>query len=94
MKNTHNKSNQMSFRISDTGEMIFEVESDESCYNLQDVARYVYKKFQGKKDVPNEEIWEYLSEHPIFPVLNYKNKIKDVLKNEFGVKTSRNTMSF
>ena len=94
MKNTNNKSNQMSFRISDAGEMIYEVEADESCYNLQDAARYVYKKFQGRMDVPNDEVWDYLSEHPVFPVLKYKNKIKNVLKNEFGVKTSRSTMSF
>lgn len=94
MKNTHNNENQMQLSFNDKGEIVCEVETDESCYNLRDAALYVQKQFQGRKDVPNDEVWEYLSEHPIFQTLNYKNKIKDVLKKDFGVKTSPSTMSF
>lgn len=94
MKNTHNDENQMEFTIGTNGEMLYGAHVDQSCYNLRDAARYVQNHFAGEKNVSNEEVWRYLGEHPIFPTLNYKNKIKDILKNDFGVKTSRSTMTF
>ena len=44
--------------------------------------------------VPNDEVWNYLGEHPVFPTRDYKNKIKDVLKRDFDMKASRSSMSF
>ena len=94
MKNTHNNEAQMSFTIDENSELVMGTEVDESCYNLRDAAKYVLDHFIDKQNVPNEEVWMYLGEHPVFPTRDYKNKIKDVLKKDFGVKISRSTMSF
>ena len=94
MKNTHNNENQMQLSFNEKGEIVYSVPSDESCYNLRDAALYVQRHFAGKKDVPNDEVWIYLGEHPVFPTRDYKNKIKDVLKKDFGMKASRSSMTF
>jgi hypothetical protein len=94
MKNTHNNQNQLQLIFNDDGEIAMGTVADESCYNLHDAAQYVQEHFAGKADVPNEDVWRYLGEHPVFPTRDYKNKIKDVLKREFGMKPSRSTMTF
>ena len=87
MKNTHNNENQMQLSFNEKGEIVYSVPSD-------DAALYVQRHFAGKKDVPNDEVWIYLGEHPVFPTRDYKNKIKDVLKKDFGMKASRSSMTF
>jgi three-Cys-motif partner protein len=94
LKNTHNNENQLCFNFDDVGEIVYETHEDASCYNLRDAALYVQKHFKGKRDVPNEEVWDYLGQHPVFPTRDYKNKIKDELKREFGMKASRSSMTF
>ena len=94
MKNTHNNEYQMQLSFNMDGEIVCEAPADESCYNLRDAALYVHRHFKGKQNVPNDVVWAYLGEHPIFPTREYKNKIKDVLKREFGMKASRSTMTF
>lgn len=94
MKNTHNNQDQMQFRFTDDGDIVLGTPADESCYNLRDAAKYVQEHFAGRSDVPNDEVWAYLGEHPVFPTRDYKNKIKDVLKSEFGTKTSVSSMTF
>lgn len=94
MKNTHNNQDQMQFRFTDDGDIVLGTPADESCYNLRDAAKYVQEHFAGRSDVPNDEVWAYLGEHPVFPTRDYKNKIKDVLKREFGTKTSVSSMTF
>jgi three-Cys-motif partner protein len=94
MKNTHNNQDQMQFRFTDDGDIVLGTPADESCYNLRDAAKYVQEHFAGKSDVPNDEVWAYLGEHPVFPTRDYKNKIKDVLKREYGTKTSVSSMTF
>ena len=94
MKNTHNNENQLQLNFNPGGEIICETPVDESCYNLRDAALYVQKHFKGQKDVANDVVWAYLGEHPIFPTREYKNKIKDLLKRELGMKASRSTMTF
>ena len=94
LKNTHNTQDQMQFRFSDDGDAVISTPADESCYNLRDAAKYVQEHFVGKADVPNDDVWSYLGEHPVFPTRDYKNKIKDVLKREFCMKASRSTMTF
>lgn len=93
LKHTHAIQDQMQFRFTDGG-VVIDTPSDESCYNLRDAAKYVQEHFAGKADVPNDDVWSYLGEHPVFPTRDYKNKIKDVLKREFGMKASRSTMTF
>lgn len=94
LKNTHNIEDQMRFTINDNGELVMGVQADESCYNLRDAAKYVQAHFAGKENVPNDDVWTYLGEHPVFPTRDYKNKIKDILKREFGMKASRSSMTF
>lgn len=94
LKNTHNKQDQMQFQFFDDGDAVISTLADESCYNLRDAAKYVQEHFVGKVDVPNDDVWSYLGEHPVFPTRDYKNKIKDILKREFGMKASRSTMTF
>lgn len=94
LKNTHNIEDQMRFTINDNGELVMGVQADESCYNLRDAAKYVQAHFAGKENVPNDDVWTYLGEHPVFPTRDYKNKIKDILKREFSMKASRSSMTF
>ncbi len=93
-KNIHNSQNQLQFIFTDNGEIDMGTVADESCYNLYDAAQYVQYHFAGQADVPNDDVWEYLGKHPVFPTRDYKAKIKDVLKREFGMKPSRSTMTF
>lgn len=94
LKNTHNDENNMQLRFTETGEVVYGYPTDDSCYNLRDAAAYVQKHFKGRTDVPNDEVWDYLGEHPVFPTRDYKNKIKNLLKTEFGMKASRSSMTF
>ena len=94
LKNTHTDQDQLQLGFADDGTIVMETPEDESCYNLRDVAKYVQNHFAGKTDVPNEDVWAYLGEHPVFPTRDYKNKIKAVLKREFGMRSSRSTMTF
>lgn len=94
MKNTHSNVDQMQLSFNMDGEIVYGTPTDESCYNLRDAALYVQKHFKGRVDVPNDEVWAYLGEHPIFPTRDYKNKIKNVLKRDFNMKASRSSMKF
>ena len=94
MKNTHNSENQMQLCFDMNMNVSCETPEDDSCYNLRDAALYIQRHFKGKTNVPNDEVWNYLGHHPIFPTREYKNKIKDVLKREFGMKASRSSMTF
>ena len=94
MKNTHRDENQMQLSFNMDGEIVCGTTTDESCYNLRDAALYVQEYFKGRVDVPNNEVWAYLGEHPIFPTRDYKNKIKNVLKQDFDMKASRSSMTF
>ncbi len=53
---------------------------DKNCYFVSDIADYILDKFKGRIDVPFEEIYNILDEHPIFPTEDYKSKIKQALK--------------
>ena len=94
MKNTHNDENSMQMSFTENGEIVCEYSTDTSCYNLRDAALYVQRHFAGMVDVSNDIVWGYLGEHPVFPTRDYKNKIKDVLKREYGMKASRSSMTF
>lgn len=94
MKNTHHNEDSMQMSFTETGEIICGYPTDNSCYNLRDAALYVQRHFAGMTDVPNDIVWSYLGEHPVFPTRDYKNKIKDVLKREYGMKAFRSSMTF
>ncbi|MFA9422469.1 MAG: three-Cys-motif partner protein TcmP [Sedimentibacter sp.] len=79
-KHTHNNENQLAF---DANGMIT-TETDESCFKVSDIAKYLQKEFSGEKNVPLRELWEKLEEHPIFPSDGYRNDIKDILIKTYG----------
>lgn len=61
------------------------LKADEYCYYVQDIVEYVMKKYSGQSNVPINDIWKLLDEHPIFPTDGYKNKIKKQLKESGNI---------
>lgn len=67
--------------------------TDESCYYVQDIVKFVVATFSGRMDVPLNEVWAVLDEHPIFPSDLYKDQIKKRLKEQ-GYKVHRSSIDF
>lgn len=57
--------------------------TDESCFTVHDITKYLQKSFSGRKGVHIEEMWALLDEHPIFPS-SYRNQIKQELVEMYG----------
>lgn len=83
---------ELTFKTGD--ELSYETHTDETCYFVQDIAKYVQKQFNGKQDVSYTDIWNLLDEHPIFPSDGYKQEIKEILVSEYGAIKKRSTISF
>lgn len=66
----------------------YSVPTDENCFGIYDIAKYVQSTFAGQKDVPLDEIWNILDYHPIFPSGAFRKEIKRDLKEYFEA-TSR-----
>lgn len=69
--------------LNENGEIT--VTSDESCFYIKDIARYLYDSFRGQKNVRLEKLWNLLEEHPVFPSKGYKNEIKKELIDVYRV---------
>lgn len=67
--------------------------TDENCYNINDIAKYLQDSFKGRADVPFDEVYGYLETHPVFPSEGFRPEIKRELKS-YGVAVSRTTMTF
>lgn len=61
-------------------------EEDESCLHVIDIAKYLQHNFRGRKQVPLDEIWELLDNHPIFPSEGFRNEVKNNLSWYFDAK--------
>lgn len=61
-------------------------EEDKSCLHVIDIANYLQRSFRGRKQVPLDEMWELLDNHPIFPSEGFRNKVKRELTDSFGAK--------
>jgi len=83
LKNTHGIENQL--MIDFNGEGNVETQTDEHCYYVQDIAKYIYEKYEALGTVALDIIYKDLDEHPIFPSDGYKNYIKTELKRIYGV---------
>ena len=81
-KNTHFDSNQLTLDF--TGDGLITTSTDESCFTVTDIAKYLSRAFAGRTEVPLQEIWDLLDGHPIFPSEGFRNEIRDELKNTFG----------
>ena len=75
---------QLSFDFN--GEIV--IEEDDSCLHVVDIARYLDRSFRGRKQVPINELWELLDNHPIFPSEGFRDEVKNELKG-FGAKVEQ-----
>lgn len=95
IKNTHRNDGQLVLRFDEVGqEAVVTAQTDEYCYCIDDIVRYVQNKFKGRRDVALNEVWGILDEHPIFPSDGYKKQIKDGLKVDYGAIESKGKMTF
>lgn len=78
---------------SDSDDIVMTTETDENCYYVQDIVKFIIGTFSGRMDVPLQEIWNAVDEHPIFPSDLYKNDIKDHLRSQ-GFKVHRSSIDF
>lgn len=80
-KDTHGKEDIITFFDNgNTGAV-----TDQDCYNIRDVAKYVYEKYHSRKEVPLKEIYLDLDRHPVFPSDGYKTDIKNELREIYNV---------
>lgn len=87
MKNTHGGEMQLTFDSSVPG--VIDTKTDEQCYCIHDIAKFIYEKYNSKDNVDLSMIYSDLDTHPVFPSDGYKNDIKMDLKNIYGVKFPR-----
>ena len=84
-KNMHGDPNQLVLDFGLDANGIISTKTDESCFTVQDIAKYLSREFSGRKDVPLDELWRHLDNHPVFPSDGFRKEIKDDLKNMYGV---------
>lgn len=84
LKNTHGFENQLTLDLYGNGTA--DVQTDEQCYFIHDIAKYVYEKYGSLGEVDLGKIYHDLDIHPIFPSDGYKEDIKRELRQFFGVK--------
>lgn len=81
-KTTHVDYQQLTLDL--TGEGLVTTSTDGSCFVVTDIAKYLSRAFAGRSEVPLQELWDLLDDHPIFPSDGFRNEIKADLKNTFG----------
>ena len=83
-KNTHGNENQLMLDLEGPGEIT--TLTDESCFNVHDIVKYIQECFEEQSNVLLEDIYRPLESHPIFPADGYRPQIKEALKSEYGAK--------
>ena len=78
LKDTHGTEMQLSIDFFETG--ITAPPTDQDCYFVHDIAKYIFEKYHEREDVTLEEVYADIDEHPIFPSDGYKQDIKTELK--------------
>lgn len=91
-KNIHGNEKQFILDFESDGNV--KTETDEYCYNINDIAYYIQKKYAGQQAVAIDDIWKILEAHPVFPHKGFRKEIKKELKTVYGAKEYRATMSF
>ncbi len=67
--------------------------TDEECYTVSDIAKYIYNKYKTNKTVSLSDIYDDLDKQPIFPSEGYKREIKTEL-TKLNVKIMKSSISF
>lgn len=83
-KNTHGNENQLMIDFKVSGAIT--TMTDESCFNVGDIVKYIQYCFEGQRDVLLDDIYRPLEGHPIFPSEGYRLQIKTALKSDYGAK--------
>ena len=81
-KNNHGRENQLMLDFDGPGTLT--TQTDESCFTVLDIAKYIHYCFKGQRDVPLEAVYGSLKSHPVFPADGYRSQIRDYLKSDFG----------
>lgn len=81
-KDRHGDQYQLSFDL-DNGDFFAPV-TDELCFYVSDIAKYLQKLFSGQSDVPLDLLWKSLEYHPVFPSEGFRKEIRSELKNTYG----------
>jgi len=94
LKNTHGLENQLHLEFSGNGNIIIDTTTDDNCYYVKDIAKYIFEKYnqQGKVDI--EIVYTDLDQHPIFPSDGFKNEIKSELKTTYDASFPRGFVVF
>ena len=92
MKNTHGVEEQ--FVLDFNGDGFLNTVTDEDCYYVKDIAKYIFEKYSAFGRVSLEAMYKDLDVHPIFPSDGYKNEIKAELKERYYVKATREEIIF
>ncbi len=92
MKNTHGVEKQMALDLNGNG--FLNSVTDEDCYYVKDIAKYIFEKYSASGHVSLEVMYNDLDIHPIFPSEGYKNEIKAELKERYYVKVTRKEIIF
>lgn len=91
-KNTHGEENQIMIDLGGSG--MFSTKVDERCYYVKDIVDYVQHHFAGRENVPFDEIWALLDDHPVFPYDGFRNEIKRGLEQDYGAKKTKTAITF
>jgi len=81
-KDRHGDQYQLSFGL-DNGDFLTPV-TDESCFYVTDIAKYLQRLFSDQADVPLDSLWQSLEYHPVFPSEGFRKEIRSELKNTYG----------
>ena len=92
MKNTHGAEEQIVLDFN--GDGLLNTVTDEDCYYVKDIAKYIFEKYSSLGRVSLEVMYKDLDVHPIFPSDGYKNEIKAELKERYYVKATREEIIF
>lgn len=83
LKNTHGIENQLCLDINGNGTI--QTPTDESCFFVKDIAKYIYDKYSSQGIAKMDDIYSDLDHHPIFPSDGFKSEIKQELKSTYSV---------
>lgn len=83
LKKTHGDQEQFTIDFDDSSK--WKTVTDEECYYVSDIAKYVYDKYSPCKTAQLSDIYSDLDVHPVFPSDGYKDKVKAELRTVYGV---------
>ena len=92
MKNTHGTEEQFTFDFD--GDGILDSTTDEECYYVKDIAKYIFEKYNSLGRVQLDVVYQDLDVHPVFPSDGYKKEIKTELKDRYRVTITRQEVIF